>query len=97
MYPRYFLSSHFWSIEQKHKFYEEIVRYRLSHNLRVFRFMQSRLDQLKENPEQFKKMRHILGLLGSGLHPTSQQILDIKDVFTKGPYSIDSLPRHHLV
>lgn len=97
MFPRHFLCSHFWSIQQKFDFYIDLLRRRLRYNLPVFRFMQSKLNNLKENPELFDKFKNMLGRLGSGLHPTSQDILSIKEIFTKSPFSLESMPSNHLV
>lgn len=97
MFPRQFLSSHFWSIQQKFDFRLHYLRRRLTYNLPVFRYMQSKLSTLKSNHEKFEQCRHIFGRIGSGLHPTTQEIMDIKEIFTEAPYSLDSMPQYHLV
>lgn len=97
MYPRILLTSHFWSIQQKVEFAQIDLRNRLVYNRRVFRCMQSKLDVLKKNDDpSYKKLRYILGLLGSGLHPTSEEILDVKEVFQRPPFHLNSLASSHL-
>uniref|UniRef100_A0AAG5DJ29 Letm1 RBD domain-containing protein n=1 Tax=Anopheles atroparvus TaxID=41427 RepID=A0AAG5DJ29_ANOAO len=97
MYPRTLLTSHFWSIQQKVDFAQIDLRNRLVNNRRVFRFMQSKLDILKKNKDPtYEKFSYILGLLGSGLHPTSEEILDIKEVFQRPPFHLNSLGSSHL-
>lgn len=96
MYPRTFLSPQFWSIQQKFQFQTEYLRERLQHNMRVFRFMQTKLDESK-NDKQYKELKTALGLLGSGLHPNVAQLLQLSEMFTRPPFSFESLPGHHLV
>lgn len=96
MYPRTFLSPQFWSIQQKFQFQTDYLRERLQHNMRVFRFMQTKLDESR-NDTQYKELKTVLGMLGSGLHPSVSQLLEINEMFTRSPFSLQSLPGHHLV
>lgn len=96
MYPRTFLSPQFWSIQQKFQFQTEYLRERLQYNMRVFRFMQTKLDESRADP-QYKELKNVLGLLGSGLHPNVAQLLEIQEMFSRPPLSLHSLPGHHLV
>ncbi|KAG4079683.1 hypothetical protein HA402_009069 [Bradysia odoriphaga] len=95
MYPRTFLSTQFWSIQQKSRFETEFLRERLQYNMRVLRFMQTKLDESKNDP-QYKQLKSILGMLGSGLHPSVEQLLEINDVFTRKPFNLVTLPGSHL-
>jgi hypothetical protein len=97
MYPRLFLTSHFWSETQKIEFKETFLKQRFNSNRRVFRSVQSRLEHLKSDTNSYTKFNYILGLLGSGLHPTANEILDVKDIFAKPPYQLSSLTSGHLV
>lgn len=96
MFPRHLLSSHFWSLQQRADFAVEALRRRLYNQRPVLRCLQSRLEDV-EDPELFLKWRHILGLLGSGVHPTTQQILDVKQLFTGEPYHLKSIYSNHVV
>ncbi|XP_055609596.1 LETM1 domain-containing protein 1 [Uranotaenia lowii] len=97
MYPRTLLTSHFWSIQQKGEFAQQDLKQRLLYNRRVFRCMQSKLDMLRKTQDPLQeKFNNILGLLGSGLHPTSDEILDIKELFTRPPLNLRSLSSVHL-
>lgn len=96
MYPRTFLSQQFWSIQQKCQFQTDYLRERLQHNMRVFRFLQTKLDESR-NDTQYKELKTVLGLLGSGLHPSVRNLLEINGMFSRAPLSLDSLPGHHLV
>lgn len=98
MYPRTLLTSHFWSAQQKLDFVQIDLRNRLLYNRRVFRCMQSKLDALKKTHDPaYEKFAYMLGLLGSGLHPTSEEILDVKEVFQRPPFHLNSLSSSHLV
>ncbi|XP_065077238.1 LETM1 domain-containing protein 1 isoform X2 [Ochlerotatus camptorhynchus] len=97
MYPRTFLTPHFWSIQQKLDFAQQDLKQRLQYNRRVFRCMQSKLDVLKKIDDPYcEKFGNILGLLGSGLHPTSDEILDVKDLFKRAPFHLNNLTSNHL-
>lgn len=96
MYPRHFLTSHFWSIQQRAEFQEIFLRQRLRYNRKVFRCLQEQLEFLKKK-HKHNKWNYILGLLGSGLHPTADEILLVKDIFTEYPYHLNSLSSKHVV
>lgn len=99
MYPRIFLTSHFWTEKQKNEFRVAYLRERLIYNKPVFRYLQARLDLLKDlddRKDDFEKMSQILGHLGSGTHPLPEEIIEIKPVFTKSPYNLESLGARHL-
>lgn len=98
MFPRQVLCTHFWTNEQRQKFSAQILGHRLRYNLPVFRYMQSKAEQLKSDEEPLAEpLRTMLGKLGSGLHPTTDEILALNDLFTKAPFGLDSLPYAHLV
>lgn len=97
MYPRTFLTPHFWSIQQKVDFAQQDLKQRLQYNRRVFRCMQAKLDVLRKNNDPLcEQFGNILGLLGSGLHPTSDEILNIKDLFARPPLHLNNLSSVHL-
>lgn len=97
MFPRHVLCTHFWTIEQRQKFSAQALGHRLHHNLQVFRFMQSKAEQLKSDVPLAQPLRTMLGKLGSGHHPTTEEIFALDDIFTKSPFGLDSLPYNHLV
>lgn len=96
MYPRTFLTSHFWNIQQRVDFQELYLKDRTQYNKKIFRKLQERLDSTKLSACH-KEFNYILGLLGSGFHPSSSEIIEIKDIFLHRPYHIDSLSSSHLV
>ncbi|XP_055706750.1 LETM1 domain-containing protein 1 [Phlebotomus papatasi] len=96
MYPRYFLTSHFWNIRQKSEFQQLFLKERIVHNRRIFRYLQAKLETLRPEAEDFSRLANILGLLGSGLHPTAQEILAAKPIFGKAPYQMSSLSSGHV-
>lgn len=94
MYPRHLLTSHFWNIQQRVEFQELFLKERTSHNRKVFRFLQSKLDATRDSGF-FKTWNYVLGLLGSGTHPSAEEILSIQSIFNDWPYHIDSLSSSH--
>lgn len=95
-FPRVFLTHHFWTSQQKAEFQQYYLSYRLSYNKPVFRLLQSKLDQVKGDP-QSKLLDNMFGLIGSGFHPTVNDILEVKDIFAKPPFEYDSLNMKHIV
>lgn len=99
LYPRTFLTSHFWTEKQKNEFRIAFMRDRLIYNKPVFRLLQARIDLVKNSDDmrnEYEKMKAILGHLGSGTHPSPEEILNIKVLFTKTPYNLESLSARHL-
>ncbi|XP_075161281.1 LETM1 domain-containing protein 1 [Haematobia irritans] len=95
MYPRTFLTSHFWTLQQKAEFKQYYFQERLTYNRPVLRCLQAKLKSLKKHPKH-EQFAHILGQLGSGTHPSVEQIIDIKDIFGDTPFSLVSLPGKHI-
>lgn len=99
MYPRIFLTSHFWTEKQKNDFRTAYLRERLIYNKPVFRLLQARMDALKKSDDRkldFVKIEAMLGHLGSGTHPSPEEIINTKLIFTKAPYNLESLTTRHL-
>lgn len=96
MYPRYFLTHHFWTLQQRSEFAVMDLRDRLLHNRSIFRQLQSHLKQVK-NDEHYDRWKQILGKLGSGLHPTVEEIISVEKLFSEPPYKTTSLSYTHVV
>lgn len=96
MYPRYFLTHHFWTLQQRSEFAVLNLRDRLGYNRAVFRHLQSSMSTLK-NDRHYEQWRDILGKLGSGLHPTVEDIIGVKELFSEPPYKTKSLSYTHIV
>lgn len=96
MFPRIFLSRHFWNLQQKSEYNVHYLRTRLLHNRPLFRCVQGELDRLKKHA-LYKKWAGILGMMGSGVQPKVEQILECKDLFTCEPYHLFYLKRKHVV
>lgn len=96
MYPRYFLTHHFWTLQQRSEFAVMNLRDRLQHNRPVFRALQDKLPSLK-NDRHYEQWSEILGKLGSGVHPTAEEIIAVKDLFVETPYKTSSLSYAHIV
>lgn len=96
MYPRHFLTQHFWTLQQRSEFAVMNLRDRLAYNRSVFRKLQNKLETLK-NDRHYDQWAEILGKLGSGVHPTTQEIINIKGLFAEPPYKTTSLSYPHVV
>jgi len=96
LFPRQLLSSHFWSLQQRTQFAVVEQKQRLKHYKPVFRALQAKASQIKMHP-LYPRWRHIIALLGSGLHPTPEQIYACKNLFENGPFDLQHLLSGHLV
>ncbi|KAK9728412.1 LETM1-like, RBD [Popillia japonica] len=94
-FPRHLLCSHFWNLQQKAEFRIMILQQRLIHNRPVFRHLQAPLPQLKDN-QLYDKWNAILASLGSGSHPTTEEILACKKLFMGKPFHLFYLRSNHV-
>lgn len=94
-FPRYLLTSHYWTLQQKLDFMLSDHRNRLRHNRPLFRCMQAELKTIKDQTLRIK-WRDVIACLGSGTHPTPKNIIACSELFS-GPYSLSTLKRRHMV
>ncbi|XP_060654631.1 LETM1 domain-containing protein 1 isoform X1 [Drosophila nasuta] len=94
-YPRTFLTSHFWTEQQRNDFQSYYMKRRLQCNKSVFRCLQAKLKSLKTH-HKHAEFESILGQLGSGTHPTADALIAVKDIFAEGPYSLLGMSRKHI-
>lgn len=96
MYPRRLLSYQFWTLQQRCEFSVLNLQDRLAYNRRVLRFLQAKLSQVRNDPN-YEQLRTIFGKLGSGLHPSVEEIIQIKTSFSEAPFKTKSLTHAHVV
>ncbi|CAL8101035.1 unnamed protein product [Orchesella dallaii] len=94
-FPKHLLSSHFWTLQEKHQFAIDAQRKRLFNQRPVLRHLQSNLEFIrdKRHKEIFKEM---LFKLGSGSQPTVPEIMRIKPLFESDPFSIKAMHGPHI-
>jgi len=95
--PKQLLSHHFWTIEQRQRFQIIDQKKRLYYYRPVFRHIQSKLSTVSLEDNLQDKCGVVLAKLGSGTHPSVEQILDIKHIFTTNPFGLQNLKSRHLV
>lgn len=103
-FPKHLLSQQFWDNEIKFNYQLEKTTKRLKHNRPIFRQLQFKLNSI---PKQLPDSTDGLGLreqcklifdkIGSGTHPTVEEILNVAPVFNQEPYGLSHLPTIHLV
>lgn len=94
-FPRYLLTSHYWTLQQKLEFMLINHKARLKHNKPLFRCMQAELKNIKDEALRIK-WRDAIACLGSGTHPTTKNIIVCSKLFSGPPYSLNNLKRKHL-
>lgn len=68
----------------------------MKNNKPVFRALQSKVDDIIDSDLK-KKWQRVVASLGSGVHPSPNDLLACKDLFSKEPYQLSSLTYAHLV
>ncbi|XP_030572510.1 LETM1 domain-containing protein 1 [Drosophila novamexicana] len=94
-YPRTFLTTHFWTPEQRIEFPSYFMKRRLQCNKSVLRCLQAKLKSVAGH-HKHAEFECILGQLGSGTHPTPEALIAVKDIFAEGPYSLLGMSRRHI-
>lgn len=95
--PKYFLSSHFWSRQQRAQFWSDFLTKRLHYNLTVFRFLQANVVDIKNvEPDVMDKWQVVVEKLHMGKQPSLTEIIESRDVFEHEPYHLNLLPNLHL-
>ncbi|XP_064480721.1 LETM1 domain-containing protein 1-like [Ornithodoros turicata] len=91
-FPRQLLTWHFWSLEQRVEFSVIAQRKKVSHFRSVFRQLQAAVPKGDEGKEPLA----VFHKLGSGTHPTVEEVIHMKPFFEGKPYGLDELSRKHL-
>ncbi|XP_046606216.1 LETM1 domain-containing protein 1 [Neodiprion virginianus] len=94
-FPRTFLTSQFWDLQQRLDFALLDHKYRLKHNKPLFRCVQASLNKIDDQVLR-EKWNEVIATLGAGRHPATQDIIECKVLFEEAPYSLKSLRRKHL-
>ncbi|XP_057672516.1 LETM1 domain-containing protein 1 [Diorhabda carinulata] len=95
LFPRQLLCSHFWSLQQKADFQILNLRDRLVHNRPVFRHLQTQMDFLKPH-HLYEPWKSVIANIGSGQHPSVENIVVCKTLFAQEPYCLLYLSRNHV-
>jgi len=93
-FPKYLLSSHFWSLQQRFNFALEDHTKSLHYFKPTFRSMQSRVSSVQDVNLR-ASMNVILSKLASGVHPSVEEILAVKVLFKGEPFHLSCLYPHH--
>lgn len=95
VFPRQTLTSQFWSLQQKLDFAVIAQKKKLRYYRPVFRHLQKRIDAIEDENLRIK-CQDIFYKLGSGLHPTTDEILGLKPLFIDEPFGIFKISHKHL-
>ncbi|XP_046456409.1 LETM1 domain-containing protein 1-like isoform X1 [Daphnia pulex] len=92
--PKQLLSTHFWSLQQRRDFALQDHKKSVQHFRPTFRCMQARIPSVNDT-DLTKKLSQMLSKLASGVHPTVEEILEVKILFQREPFHLNCLyPRH---
>lgn len=95
LFPRQLLTHHFWTPEQKASFMIYFHKKRFKHSRPLFYCMESKINYI--NNELLKiKWNGIIACLGSGEHPTIQNVISCITLFKSSPYSMNTLEHKHM-
>jgi len=93
-FPKHFLSSHFWSLQQRFDFALEDHIKSLRYFRPNFRSMQQRISSVQDEKLR-AAMNLILSKLASGVHPSVKEILEVQKLFKEEPFHLNSLHVQH--
>ncbi|XP_027221093.1 LETM1 domain-containing protein 1 [Penaeus vannamei] len=94
-FPRHLLCHHFWDIKQRHEFALMDMKKRLFNYRPVFRSLQAALNTIEDKSLR-KKCRAAFYKLGSGIHPTVEEIVELLPLFQGAPFHIKKMYSVHL-
>nr|XP_045597935.1 LETM1 domain-containing protein 1-like isoform X2 [Procambarus clarkii] len=94
-FPRYLLCRHFWDIQQRHDFAVLALKKRLFNARPVFRSLQAALYTIADEKYQ-EKCKTAFYKLGSGIHPTVDEIVSLLPVFKEEPFHINRIFSTHV-
>ena len=95
LFPTTFLSSHFWTQQQKDEVARESLIKRHNYYKPTFRKLQEKLPSFRGH-DLHGPVRLVLGKLGSGIHPNHAEILRIASCFGKeGKFHPNHVSRKH--
>ena len=95
-FPHLILTSHYWSIEDKLNFMLKKHKRRLAHNRPLLRCVQNEVKTI-EDTELQKALNNVIAPINSGTHPTINDIVKCKKLFSGSPYSLNCIRRKHVV
>jgi len=94
-FPRHLLSYHFWTLQQRREFSAIKLRKRLFNARPVFRYLQSHIYTIKE-PDDREKFQRVFFKLGSGIHPTTKEIIELLPTFRDKTYHLNAIYSAHV-
>ncbi|KAK3858656.1 hypothetical protein Pcinc_035162 [Petrolisthes cinctipes] len=94
-FPRHLLCRHFWDIQQRHEFAVMAIKKRLFNARPVFRCLQASLYSIADKTER-KTCRNVFFKLGSGIHPSTEEIISLIPLFKGEPFNIRSIRTTHV-
>ncbi|XP_071537419.1 LETM1 domain-containing protein 1 isoform X2 [Panulirus ornatus] len=94
-FPRYLLCRHFWDIQQRHEFAVLALKKRLFNARPVFRSLQAVLFTISDEKLQ-EKCKRAFFKVGSGIHPTTDEIVSLIPLFQGDPFHIKRIGLTHV-
>ncbi|KAK7081247.1 LETM1-like protein [Halocaridina rubra] len=93
-FPKQLLCHHFWDLKQRQDFAVLALKKRLFNARPVFRSMQNALLTI-ENQEDRERCRSVFYKIGSGIHPSSEEVISILHLFQGHPFHIKNIRITH--
>lgn len=96
IFPRRLLTNQFWNEEQRLEFKQLELKERLKYYDTLLCCLQEKGRSLV-NHRKFSKYQEVLTQLKNGSHPTVDELLNIKDIFSESTFNLITLSRKHIV
>ncbi|XP_077301909.1 LETM1 domain-containing protein 1 [Arctopsyche grandis] len=94
MYPQKFLTSHFWTPEQKNAIELATLKERLKYNSITLKSLKQYSSSVKDK-SLHDQWSGVLDILNNGSHPSIEDLIACKPLFVNGPYCLNNLHFSH--
>lgn len=95
LFPRQLLCRHFWDLQQTHDFSMRFLRNRVYNARSVFRSLQAPLESIEPLPARVRA-QSAWHKIGSGVHPSLEEVLALRPLFAGPPFSLQTIRRYHV-
>ncbi|KAK7498563.1 hypothetical protein BaRGS_00010223, partial [Batillaria attramentaria] len=90
VFPRVLLSYHFWTDQQRYKFWQHELKHRLQHMKPILEHMHLMSRHIPDADMQ-DKIVNVVNKLQHSVHPTVSEVLEVKSLFESYPYNLSRI------
>jgi hypothetical protein len=95
-FPHKFLTSHFWTKQDKQNFILKDHKKRAKYNQALLNCMENQIEVIND-PKLLTKIKDVITVLNNGTHPIIDDVINCRKLFSGPPYSLYYIKREHVV